>query len=104
MAHSLSQAKRVGLLVAQSISPISLHRRGYAAASDVSLRVGLGNIARRSGMEEKPVARDRSEAYSAWAPDPVTGFYRPINHTPEIDPVELRQMLLKHPPRAQRSL
>nr|KYP58108.1 hypothetical protein KK1_004399 [Cajanus cajan] len=67
-----------------------MDRRGYAVASDVPLRVGLGNI------EDKPVKRDGSEAYSAWAPDPVTGYYRPINHTLEIDPVDLRNMLLNH--------
>lgn len=42
-------------------------RRGYAVASDVSVRVGLGNIGRRSGIvggvEEKPVTRDSSKAY-----------------------------------------
>ncbi|KAK7363566.1 hypothetical protein VNO77_05713 [Canavalia gladiata] len=100
MARSLSQPNRLGFIVAQSISLIPVYRRGYAAASDVLGRVGLGIIARRSGMvgrtEEKPVTRDGSEAYSAWAPDPVTGYYRPINHTPEIDAVDLRQMLLNH--------
>ncbi|RDX72330.1 Late embryogenesis abundant protein Lea5, partial [Mucuna pruriens] len=79
--------------LAQSISLFPLHRRGYVVASDVSVRVGLRNIGR---IEEKPVTRDDSEAYSIWAPDPITGYYRPINHTPEIDPVELRQMLLNH--------
>ncbi len=47
-------------------------------------------------IEAKPVTIDGSGACSAWAPDPVTGYYRPINCTPEIDPVELRQMLLNH--------
>ncbi|TKY54162.1 Late embryogenesis abundant protein Lea5 [Spatholobus suberectus] len=100
MARSLSQANRLGVLVADSISLVPVHRPGYAVASDVPVRVGLGNSVRRSGIlgsiEEKPVKRDDSEAYSAWAPDPVTGYYRPINHTPEIDPVDLRQMLLNH--------
>lgn len=65
------------------------------------MRLGLGNnIGRRSGIvggaEEKAVTRDGAKAYSDWAPDPVTGDYRPMNHTPGIDPVELRQMLLNH--------
>ncbi|XP_061349234.1 late embryogenesis abundant protein Lea5-like [Gastrolobium bilobum] len=104
MARSLSQANRLVALVAESLSQIPVHWRGYAVASDVSGRVGLRDIARRSGMvrslEEKPVTRDASEARSAWGPDPVTGYYRPINHAVEIDPVELRQMLLNHKPRS----
>jgi len=59
----------------------------------------LGSIAHGHGklgsLEEKPMSRDGQEACSAWAPDPETGYYRPINYTPKIDPVELRQMLLK---------
>jgi len=78
-------------------------------ASDVSVRVGLGNIGRRNGIvggvEEKPDTRDGSKAYSTdWAPDPVTGYYRPINHTPEIDPVELRHRLLRSPPLEPRGV
>ncbi|XP_047169189.1 late embryogenesis abundant protein Lea5-like [Vigna umbellata] len=101
MSPSLSQAKSLRLLLPQSISLFPFHRRGYAVAADVSARVGLGNnIGRRSGIvggaEEKPMTRDGAKAYSDWAPDPVTGDYRPINHTPEIDPVELRRMLLNH--------
>ena len=45
-------------------------------------------------LEESDVSKAGSEASSAWAPDPVTGYYRPINQEPEIDPVELREMLL----------
>lgn len=118
MCRSLSQAK---LLVSQSLPMFHLHRlvsisthnnifipfrltesyilnlppvfscrRGFAAASDVSARVSHGKF------EEKPVSRDGQEACSAWVPDPETGYYRPINCTPKIDPVELRKMLLKH--------
>ncbi|KAJ1395221.1 Late embryogenesis abundant protein [Sesbania bispinosa] len=90
MARSLSQANR---LLAQSLS---LHRRGYAAASDASVRVVARSSAMVGSVEDKPVSRYGSEACSSWAPDPVTGYYRPINYTPEIDPVELRQMLLNH--------
>jgi len=72
-------------------------RRGYAVASDVS---SLSSSARGgvSGIE-KGVAKNGSGpsgASSAWAPDPVTGYYRPINHRDEIDPVDLRNMLLNH--------
>lgn len=40
--------------------------------------------------------RANQEAESAWAPDPVTGYYRPSNRADEIDPAELREMLLKN--------
>ncbi|KAL2339022.1 hypothetical protein Fmac_013468 [Flemingia macrophylla] len=83
MSRSLKYFNR---LLAQCIS---LHRRGYAIASDVPMR--------RSGIlanvEDKPL---KTDTHSAWAPDPVTGYYRPINHTPQIDPVDLRNMLLNH--------
>ncbi|XP_027339078.1 late embryogenesis abundant protein Lea5-like [Abrus precatorius] len=94
MAHSFAQAKRV--------LSFALHRRGYAAVSDVSVRGGLDRIGSSGGsmvvgkVEEKVVNKSGSEAASAWAPDPVTGYYRPINQAHEIDPVELRRMLLNH--------
>ena len=75
--------------------------------SDVSVRGALDRIVNRSGMvgkgEDKGVAKNGSEASSAWAPDPVTGYYRPISHTNEIDPVELRKMLLNHKVRSSSS-
>ncbi|XP_061370574.1 late embryogenesis abundant protein Lea5-like [Gastrolobium bilobum] len=99
MARSFSQAKRV-LAFANALS-LPLHRRGYAVGSDVSVRAGLDRIGSRNGMvvgkvEEKGVTKNGSETSSAWAPDPVTGYYRPINHMDEIDPVELRKILLNH--------
>ncbi|XP_050870391.1 late embryogenesis abundant protein Lea5 [Lathyrus oleraceus] len=90
MARSLSQAKH---LVSQSLPLFHLHRRGFAAVSDVSARVGRGKL---GSLEETPVSKDGQEACSAWVPDPETGYYRPVNCAPEIDPVELRQVLLKH--------
>lgn len=32
---------------------------------------------------------------TSWVPDPVTGYYRPENLAKEVDPAELREMLLK---------
>ncbi|GAU11178.1 hypothetical protein TSUD_198020 [Trifolium subterraneum] len=95
-------ARSLNRLVAQSLPLFQLQQRGFATASDVSARVGLGSIAPGRGklgtLEEKP---DGPEACSSWAPDPETGYYRPINYTPKIDPVELRRMLLK--PNTRRS-
>ncbi|CAJ1963378.1 unnamed protein product [Sphenostylis stenocarpa] len=90
MAQSLSQAKRA--------LSFALNRRGYAVASNVS---SSSSSSVRGGMSgiEMGVAKNGSGpsgASSAWAPDPVTGYYRPINHRDEIDPVELRKLLLNH--------
>ncbi|MBW3872751.1 hypothetical protein HHC24_11350, partial [Neisseria meningitidis] len=38
--------------------------------------------------------KQEAGATSAWGPDPVTGYYRPENGAVEIDPAELREMLL----------
>ncbi|KAL2341777.1 hypothetical protein Fmac_009717 [Flemingia macrophylla] len=75
------------------------NRRGYAvASSDVcTVRGGLARNRIEIGkVQEKNVTKDGCGPPLAWGPDPVTGYYRPINHTTEIDPVELRQMLLNH--------
>ncbi|XP_020207772.1 late embryogenesis abundant protein Lea5 [Cajanus cajan] len=90
MARSFSLPKRA--------LSLALQRRGYAvASSDVcSVRGGLDRIRGRSGIVEEKSATKHGLGPSAWGPDPVTGYYRPINHTDEIDPVELRQMLLNH--------
>ncbi|KAJ1407664.1 Late embryogenesis abundant protein [Sesbania bispinosa] len=95
----MAQPNRLLAFVDAALS-FPLHRRGYAAASDASVRAVNGN---RSGMVVGKVeeTKNGSEASSAWAPDPVTGYYRPINHRNEIDPVELRKMLLN--PRGRSS-
>ncbi|XP_004296856.1 PREDICTED: late embryogenesis abundant protein Lea5 [Fragaria vesca subsp. vesca] len=81
----------------------SIHRRGYAAASHGSVAAGFGMGGSRSTMvrklEEKVGMKEESS--SAWAPDPRTGYYRPANRADEIDPVELRQMLLNQKVRQQ---
>ncbi|KDO71712.1 hypothetical protein CISIN_1g034332mg [Citrus sinensis] len=95
MARSLFKAK---LLLAPVADGISLSiGRGYAAAAP------LGTISRTGIMEKNdltPAVREDSGASSAWAPDPITGYYRPENRAVEIDPAELREMLLNHKVRA----
>ncbi|MBA0870307.1 hypothetical protein Goshw_010686 [Gossypium schwendimanii] len=50
----------------------------------------------------KESSSSETRAYSsAWAPDPVTGYYRPENCGAEIDAAELREMLLNHRVRSQ---
>ncbi|KAI4345400.1 hypothetical protein L6164_012528 [Bauhinia variegata] len=98
MARSLSQANRLGVLVSDALSLTRL-RRGYAAASDVLVSAGFGGSGTRSSMTGKLEGgrtEEASRASSAWGPDPVTGYYRPINYNCEVDPVELRQILWNH--------
>ncbi|KAI5349487.1 hypothetical protein L3X38_002374 [Prunus dulcis] len=88
---------------------IGLTRRCYAAASHGPLPAALGKGGSRSSMVEERVVNAMKEesvnamkeesglgSSSSWAPDPLTGYYRPSNCANEIDPVELREMLLKH--------
>lgn len=68
------------------------------AASHASVSASFGRGGPRSGIlrkaEEMAAIKEESGASSAWVPDPVTGYYRPISHAAEIDAVELREMLL----------
>ncbi|EEF45556.1 late embryogenesis abundant protein Lea5 isoform X2 [Ricinus communis] len=92
MARSHSYVK---LLVDTLSLPIFL--RGYSATAHeaASARGGF-----RSGLvgkvEQRAAIKEDSGACSAWAPDPVTGYYRPANRAAEIDPAELRETLLNH--------
>nr|ALM01455.1 late embryogenesis abundant 3-1 [Hevea brasiliensis] len=76
---------------------LSIFRRSYAAAPQEAV---FGRGGSRSGMvrkvQERGVIKEDSGASSAWAPDPITGYYRPANCGSEIDPAELREMLLNH--------
>ncbi|KAF8084591.1 hypothetical protein N665_0711s0021 [Sinapis alba] len=88
-APSISGA--VKSLLSASVSRSIVLRRNYVATSPGfskggSTRVTVGKIEQRANQE----------AESAWAPDPVTGYYRPSNRADEIDPAELREMLLKN--------
>ncbi|XP_065863676.1 late embryogenesis abundant protein Lea5 isoform X2 [Euphorbia lathyris] len=96
---SLSNAK----LLASSLSDaFSVHLfRGYAAEAHGSVSGrSYGIVGSKSGMvgkvEERAVIKEDTGASSAWAPDPVTGYYRPANRAADIDPAELREMLLNH--------
>ncbi|XP_050374120.1 late embryogenesis abundant protein Lea5 [Argentina anserina] len=82
----------------------SIHRRGHAAASHGSVAAGYGMGGSRNAMVMKldeRVGMTKEESSSAWAPDPRTGYYRPANMADEIDPVELREMLLNQKVRQQ---
>ncbi|KAF3598804.1 hypothetical protein F2Q69_00034488 [Brassica cretica] len=77
--------------VSHNFSGSIVLRRSYVATvpgfgKGGSTRVTVGKLEQRANQE----------AESAWAPDPVTGYYRPFNRADEIDPAELREMLLKN--------
>ncbi|KAK9992242.1 hypothetical protein SO802_027227 [Lithocarpus litseifolius] len=108
MARSLTQAKLLAESIADGFS-LFINRRGYSAASHASVSASLANGGGSSSsrsrilmskIEERASIKEDSGASSAWAPDPVTGYYRPINHAAEIDAVELRSLLLNHKVRA----
>ncbi|KAF5752196.1 late embryogenesis abundant protein Lea5 [Tripterygium wilfordii] len=101
MARSVSNAKVVVGSVVNDLF-LSISRRGYTAGT---LPASLGRRESRPTMvgkaEESAVIKEDSGASTAWAPDPITGYYRPANHAAEIDPAELREMLLNHRGRSQ---
>lgn len=77
---------------------VVMNRRGYAAAAANESVSGRGGC--RSGLMEKmnvrTVMQEEGGASTTWAPDPVTGYYRPEKCSAEIDPADLRAMLLNH--------
>ena len=91
-ARSLSGAvKSLCYTASHNFSGSIVLRRSYVATvpgfgKGGSTRVTVGKMEQRANQE----------AESAWAPDPVTGYYRPSNRADEIDPAELREMLLKN--------
>ncbi|KAJ6719848.1 LATE EMBRYOGENIS ABUNDANT PROTEIN 41 [Salix purpurea] len=108
MARSLLNAKLPVASIADGLS-LSVFRRGYAAAAapiSAAVTATFGSGGSRAGgmtgkVEDRAATKEDSEAYSTWAPDPVTGYYRPANHAAEIDPAELRDMLLNRRVRPQ---
>ncbi|PWA38648.1 late embryogenesis abundant protein Lea5-D [Artemisia annua] len=87
MARSMISAKIASLVT----------RRGYASTSQGSVTETVkGSVAAmmKNGGEE-------SKKSTSWVPDPVTGYYRPEGHENQIDPAELRAMLLK--PKTRRN-
>ncbi|XP_043722885.1 late embryogenesis abundant protein Lea5-D-like [Telopea speciosissima] len=94
MARFLCNANLVSSLV-DSIS-VSINRRGYAVASQaISSSVVRGRSGLLKSGEERVAMKEASETNS-WAPDPVTGYYRPQNCGAEMDVAELREMLLNN--------
>ena len=106
MARSFSNVKLISAAataaaVADGLS-LSIFRRGFAAAPQGVLYAREGSRVGMMGkVDPKVTMKPDSGASSSWAPDPVTGYYRPENCAAEIDPVELREMLLNQKGRPQ---
>lgn len=76
---------------------VILTRRGFATATQ-------GNVSgtiRGSGIAMVKKAGEESKISTPWVPDPVTGYYRPEGQMNEIDPAELRELLLNKKNRRQ---
>ncbi|WOK96119.1 hypothetical protein Cni_G04826 [Canna indica] len=71
-------------------------RRGYStAAAATAMGRERATVAELMTKRAAAGAATENEAACSWVPDPVTGYYRPANWTVEIDPAELREMLLR---------
>ncbi|XP_057782283.1 protein SENESCENCE-ASSOCIATED GENE 21, mitochondrial-like [Salvia miltiorrhiza] len=98
MARSFSNVKTVSSFIGNQISA-AVTRRGYSAASQSQ---GLGSTSRAAGAPNMMLKKGSEKAgESAWVPDPVTGCYRPESNAKEMDPVELRKMLIRSKNRAK---
>ncbi|XP_028092386.1 late embryogenesis abundant protein Lea5-like isoform X1 [Camellia sinensis] len=115
MARYLSSSvKFLTPSVANGISlSINMRAKGYAAASLSPSRGGeqaaaSGGDEGRSidrvveTVEEKDVVIPHSHSQvfgsttTSWAPDPLTGYYRPVDRAAQIDSVDQREMFLTH--------
>nr|ALH47214.1 late embryogenesis abundant group 3 [Brassica napus] len=96
MARSLSTAKTLSVIVAEGFSN-AIYRRGFAVAADTALHgsVASGGTTASASAMKKNVGEESSEK-APWIPDPKTGYYRPATVSQEIDPAELRAVLLNN--------
>ncbi|KAF5944687.1 hypothetical protein HYC85_018764 [Camellia sinensis] len=116
--HLSSSVKFLTPSVANGISlSINLRAKGYAAASlsrSLSPSQGEEQAAESGGdegrsidrvvdtVEEKDVVIPHSHSQvfgsttTSWAPDPLTGYYRPVDRAAQINSVDQREMFLTH--------
>ncbi|CAL9087906.1 unnamed protein product [Musa acuminata var. zebrina] len=99
MARALSNSNLVAAL-SDGVALLTT-RRGYAtAAAGTTTTTGTGSRERLAVAEQMvksaPPAGAEEAAACSWVPDPATGYYRPANRMGEIDPAELREMMLSH--------
>ncbi|KAI4378934.1 hypothetical protein MLD38_016351 [Melastoma candidum] len=96
MARSLAGPKSIVSSLADKVSVSFASRRGFAASPAGGVSAAGGGMSTGGMMRKMNEAAGGTTAReSSWAPDPVTGYYRPADRDVEIDPAELRAMLLK---------
>ncbi|CAD5167803.1 unnamed protein product [Musa acuminata subsp. malaccensis] len=97
MARALSNSNLVAAL-SDGVALLTT-RRGYATAA-AGTTTTTGSRERLAVAEQMvkraPPAGAEEAAACSWVPDPATGYYRPANRMGEIDPAELREMMLSH--------
>nr|XP_004246056.1 protein SENESCENCE-ASSOCIATED GENE 21, mitochondrial-like isoform X1 [Solanum lycopersicum] len=96
MALSFSNVKLFSNRFTLLVTRFSYCRKGYAVAASGGGTRGGSELSNMMMMKLKGGDEDQSPPKSPWVPHPVTGYYRPENQADMIDPVELRQMLLKN--------
>ncbi|KAG2406572.1 Indole-3-acetic acid-induced protein [Vigna angularis] len=87
MAPSFTTVKLFSSFAMAEISNCFTIRRGYTAVSKVTDSMSNSNM--RPKSEEEKVSNE----INWWIPDPLTGFYKPLNFN-DIDAAELRAKLL----------
>ncbi|CAE5956371.1 unnamed protein product [Arabidopsis arenosa] len=95
MARSLANAKILSVFVSEKLSN-AVFRRGFAAATKTALDGSVSSGGTASAAEMKKNVGEASSEKAPWVPDPKTGYYRPETVSEEIDPAELRAVLLNN--------
>ncbi|ESQ36653.1 hypothetical protein EUTSA_v10009185mg [Eutrema salsugineum] len=95
MARSLSNANILSVFVAEEFSN-AIFRRGFAVAANTTLQGSVSSGGAASAAVMKNNVGQESSEKAPWVPDPKTGYYRPETVSEEIDPAELRAVLLNN--------
>ncbi|KAD4584516.1 hypothetical protein R6Q59_036617 [Mikania micrantha] len=83
----MASVKLISSFIVDQLAVVAA-RRGFASVSQSGIMRGSGVAMMKKSSEE-------SKKSTPWVPDPVTGYYKPEGQTNEIDPAELRELLLK---------
>uniref|UniRef100_A0A1J3FNN3 Late embryogenesis abundant protein Lea5 n=1 Tax=Noccaea caerulescens TaxID=107243 RepID=A0A1J3FNN3_NOCCA len=95
MARSLCNAKILSVFVKEELSS-AIFRRGFAVAANTVSQGSVPSAETASAAVMKKKVGQESSEKAPWVPDPKTGYYRPETVSEEIDPAELRALLLNN--------
>ncbi|KAF3340639.1 late embryogenesis abundant protein Lea5-like protein [Carex littledalei] len=95
MARALSNCTSISSLFFDGISA-HIQRRVYATAAATTEAVRESRkveekIAGSPGGKRVTGSDTKKESSGSWIPDPITGYYRPVNYVTNVDAVELRK-------------